>query len=1312
MCLFYRVPCFLVASSLLAAGLAAIPAVAQPSAPYLVEDINRQASPAEGGVPEFFQSLAEGVVFVRSVPGGETQLWRTDGTAAGTFRLAADCDIDCLVSPQLLAASDELAYYLGTNAFFGRDLWGTDGSPAGTRRLTNLPPGAVLFDGRFGLDSASGRLYFLVNDGETGFEPWVSDGTAAGTRLLADIHPGPESSLVSFGLPGGGLGSTVFFAADDGTTGIELWATDGTPAGTRRVRDIWNGPESSSPSGFARVGDAVLFFAEDPQQGRELWRTDGTEAGTRPVVDLTPGPEGTPGPGRLLVVDDPGGDKALFVVQSDLLGTDLWVTDGTAAGTFPLGSFASEHPSIVPRLITTTSRLLFWVEDGTPGWALWSSDGTPEGTFEIPAPCPGLCPEPSVLRDFGGTVVFNVDDGVHGRELWVTDATPEGTHLAADLCPGECSSEPFPVTGAGGQVLFIADDGLSGFELWRTRGEPASTVRLTTFESREPFGNRREAGRLGSAFVFYGIDLDHGLALWLSDGTPQGTAPFATLTAARNDGSFPEELTVLGDRVLFTALDGVRGEALWASDGTAEGTERVRVVSTDPVAVSVSRLTALTAAGDRLFFITPNPDEGPDLWVSDGTEEGTVRVREAVDRPFSQAPHLVALGERLLFFTFGGQARLWVSDGTAEGTGPIQDLEGVGFLSPVAFEGAVYFFAGTPQTVGQMALWRSDGTPAGTAPVLDLGDSTSIDPRELTRVGGQLFFTARDDGNRVLWVSDGTAAGTAPVERSGATPAQVSDLIAVGGRVFFFGLDAEDRESLWASDGTGAGTVRLAAVPLSRRFFLPPQTAVLDGRLFFIAEDPVQPPRLWVSDGTPAGTRPFDLLPSFLEPAAVWAAGGQVIAAGVNDDVLAVSLQLWAGDAAGAGAVLLGNFAGRAAPEEIGEFLALGDRVLFRATDETFGTELWAFGTGGGEPPPPPPGPPAAPTDLEAEPISPTSVRLTWTDNAGNETGYTVERNSPQFPPLAIAFLPADSESFVVENLEAGVPSTFRVRAVNGSGPSEWSREASATPFDEVGGPCNPTSAALCLLGDRFRVRVHWKDHRNGGNGLGVAGPFDFSDDSGTFWFFDPANVELVVKVLDARPVNGFYWFFYGALSNVEYWITVTDTAEGTNRTYHNPPGELCGQGDVRAFPRPPASASASTSFGDLARTTPDTAASQIPDELPPSCAPGPENLCLNGNRFRVEVAWTDPRSGDSGVGQAIPGTDDSGFFWFFDAENVELVVKVLDGRLVNQRFWVFYGALSDVEYEITVTDTRNDVVKVYRNEPGNICGQADTLAF
>ncbi|HMB52527.1 MAG TPA: hypothetical protein VKU40_04380, partial [Thermoanaerobaculia bacterium] len=229
---------------------------------------------------------------------------------------------------------------------------------------------------------------------------------------------------------------------------------------------------------------------------------------------------------------------------------------------------------------------------------------------------------------------------------------------------------------------------------------------------------------------------------------------------------------------------------------------------------------------------------------------------------------------------------------------------------------------------------------------------------------------------------------------------------------------------------------------------------------------------------------------------------------------------------------------------------------------------------------------------------------------------------------------------------------------------------------------------------------------------------------SGYFWFFREDNVELIVKILDGTAINGEHWVFYGALSDVEYWVTVVDHHEERVRTYRSPPGAVCGRGDTTPFtggeapPAPPLTARLGSG--------PPLHALAF-DAIPPGlgaktaaahpfvpCVPDDETLCLgDGGRFQVRVAWQDQHNGGSGVGQALPFTDKSGFFWFFRQDNVELVVKVLDGTAINGKSWFFYGALSDVGYEIEVLDTADGhAVRQYVNPPGNLCGEADTTAF
>jgi hypothetical protein len=228
----------------------------------------------------------------------------------------------------------------------------------------------------------------------------------------------------------------------------------------------------------------------------------------------------------------------------------------------------------------------------------------------------------------------------------------------------------------------------------------------------------------------------------------------------------------------------------------------------------------------------------------------------------------------------------------------------------------------------------------------------------------------------------------------------------------------------------------------------------------------------------------------------------------------------------------------------------------------------------------------------------------------------------------------------------------------------------------------------LQLHDGRFAVYVDWRDVRTGSSGTGEA--LMFSGTSGFFYFFDEDNLEVVVNVLDGTGFNGHFWFFYAGLTDLEYDLTVVDRVTGLERTYHQEAGDLCGQADIRAFPV----SSVSVPFA------------------PPLSTKNRTPLSLKGGRFEVEVRYRVPQRDEEGLGQPMAVTDDTGVFSFFHPEIPDLAVKIVDGRAFNGKFWFFTGSLSNVEFEITVTDTETGATRTYFNAAGELCGLADTGAF
>ncbi len=368
----------------------------------------------------------------------------------------------------------------------------------------------------------------------------------------------------------------------------------------------------------------------------------------------------------------------------------------------------------------------------------------------------------------------------------------------------------------------------------------------------------------------------------------------------------------------------------------------------------------------------------------------------------------------------------------------------------------------------------------------------------------------------------------------------------------------------------------------------------------------------------------------------------------------------------------------------------------------------------------------SAPATITALPVSETEIEISWSAAqlpSPTTSRLLIQARSPDHGYLTVGELPDYSDaldgSFMVTGLDPETPYTF-IAQVDPTGlaqPPAPSEEASATTTG-YSGECRDDVQSLCLQGGRFEVRVAWNNPQIAGDqGVGTAIPIAGSQESGMFWFFGAENVELVVKMLDASGFTGTFWHFYGALSDVEYWISTRDTVTDASRTYHNPPTSLCGRGDINAFPGTTQSSIGAPSDSLAARW--QAQALSLGPEIQGgvgsmeagSCVADETTLCFAGARFSVKVDFTVTMPQVStGVGGTLPAlnTADTGFFWFFQDTNVELAVKVLDARVINDRFWLFWGALSDVEYHLTVTDTTNDRVLVLDNPAGSLCGGSD----
>jgi ELWxxDGT repeat protein len=620
------------------------------------------------------------------------------------------------------------------------------------------------------------------------------------------------------------LPTTTLFALNDGMHGMELWATDGTAAGTRLVKDINPGSEDSRIESLIAINGIAYFWANDGTNGLEIWRSDGSTAGTFIVANIIPddrvvdGPIGFP----LTVV----GSNFYFVANDGQAGAELWRSDGTRIGTYLLRNIAA----------------------GSTGSEIHD------------------------MTVLGSTLFFVADDGVNGLELWSSDGTVAGTRMVRDINPGSAGSSPRYLVVAGSTLFFAADSAADGGELWRANDSGLSATKISDFGPGPASSYIRTLVRVGNGVVFLATpDLDH---LYFAAGTggivDLGNIPFI--------GAEIVGPIVLADRALFQLKVPIIYRLpnnltdVFTTDGTLAGTHQILPQEQLYFASQDTNCTLTDSDHAYCFAVANVPDGQINVWVSDGTTAGT---RQVTDLAFGVGFQDIAHLGNQIFFTYGvsrhpaGQ-ELWSTDGSQAGTQLLADIRpGPDSSSPLQFRiarGKLLFTANDGSS--GIEPWVSDGTAAGTVPLGNLRVDSGVgdsNPYGMLTFGAGMLFTA-DDGvsGRELWATDGTVAGTRLVAdiAPGAGSSNPSWFIDMGGFALFEADDGVSGRELWRTDGTTAGTLQVADIAIGAAHSDPIGSSfggfVLNGIAYF----GVGGRELWTSDGTAAGTRLFmDLSP-------------------------------------------------------------------------------------------------------------------------------------------------------------------------------------------------------------------------------------------------------------------------------------------------------------------------------------------------------------------------------------------------------------------------------------------------------------------
>ncbi len=535
-----------------------------PAGTVMVKDINPGTA---GSTSAPMIAFGANLVFAAQDSSG-MELWISDGTMAGTTLLL---DINPIgnSAPNSLAVYGSRVLFSANDGFSGTELWRTDGTSVGTALVLDINPPlpTTAASNPTGMTAYGNLVIFAANDGLNGTELWRTDGTAMGTFLLKDITPGSSgSSPANFYVINGGL---MFTALN--SSGSELWRTDGTAAGTVMVKDLNPGNGAgvnSTATAFAVLNGILYFSGNDGSSGPEPARSDGTAAGTYVITDLNLGTTGS-APGSLLTWSG----RVYMQATNGATGAELFATDGTAGGTVLVKDVRTGTLGSSPTNFTAASAgLFFTANEGTTapetGTELWITDGTTAGTTLVRDINPNTASSsPSSLFTYGGTLFFAANDGTNGIELWSSDGSLAGTALFKNINPGNASSSPTAMGTVNGKLVFRATDGALGNEIYVSDGSPAGTVLLLDMWSGSSggfFGSTTVLASAGNRVLFCGNSGTTGSELWFTDGTAAGTQALFDLNPGATNGVTGPLVRVFGNRAYFVGTDGVTGSELWS----------------------------------------------------------------------------------------------------------------------------------------------------------------------------------------------------------------------------------------------------------------------------------------------------------------------------------------------------------------------------------------------------------------------------------------------------------------------------------------------------------------------------------------------------------------------------------------------------------------------------------------------------------------------------------------------------------------------------------------------------------------------------
>lgn len=404
--------------------------------------------------------------------------------------------------------------------------------------------------------------------------------------LISDINPGVAGSVPFNFVEVNGL---VYFTADDGEHGRELWKSDGVTA--QLVQDINPGASEGVPA-FTKIlhdTSSLYFVATDGIHGYEPWKLDISTGRASMLLDINPGEANSINNPTVTAVK--GVETNFFFTADDGEGFELWKSDGTPSGTKNVKKIntqrAKAYGSVTEYITAIDEKVYFSATDEINGTELWVSDGTPEGTkMHDINPLPmydgadykeGESSDPKDLINVNGILYFSAkgpdykgnEDIATGYELWKFDPIANSASMVMDINSGYKSSFPSKFTVSGNYLYFSAENGLNGTELWKTNLTGNDTSLVMDIASGSADSSPSQLTDFKNTLYFVCDDLEHGRELWTTDGSPLGTHIVADINPGPGQSYIDSIVNINNYSLYFSALDPSIGQELRETNGLA-----------------------------------------------------------------------------------------------------------------------------------------------------------------------------------------------------------------------------------------------------------------------------------------------------------------------------------------------------------------------------------------------------------------------------------------------------------------------------------------------------------------------------------------------------------------------------------------------------------------------------------------------------------------------------------------------------------------------------------------------------------------------